>query len=41
MSLSACGNFEAELAGLAGTMTIDIIDRRHLYTLDYTLAPIA
>lgn len=26
-----------ELSGLAGTLTIDIVDGQHLYTLDYTL----
>jgi len=28
-----------ELAGLAGRMTIDIVDGKHFYTLEYTLAP--
>ena len=28
-----------ELAGLAGRMTIDIVDGRHFYGLEYTLAP--
>ena len=27
-----------ELVGLAGTMTIDIVDGKHLYVFDYTLA---
>ena len=27
----------AELEGIAGRMTIEIVDGRHLYTLDYTL----
>ena len=26
-----------QLAGIAGTMTIDIVDSRHLYAFDYTL----
>ena len=26
-----------QLAGLSGTMTIDIIDGKHLYTFDYTV----
>ena len=26
-----------ELAGIAGTMTIDIRDGKHFYTIDYTL----
>lgn len=26
-----------ELTGLAGTLTIDIVDGKHLYTMDYTL----
>jgi hypothetical protein len=26
-----------QLAGLAGTMTIDIVDSKHFYTFDYTL----
>lgn len=26
-----------ELVGLAGTMTIDIVDGKHLYVFDYTL----
>jgi hypothetical protein len=28
-----------QLAGLAGTMTITIVDKQHLYDLDYTLPP--
>jgi len=28
-----------ELAGLAGRMTIDIVDGKHFYALEYTLAP--
>jgi hypothetical protein len=28
-----------ELAGLAGTMAIDIVDGAHFYRFDYTLAP--
>ena len=27
-----------ELAGLAGKMTIDIVDGKHFYSFDYTLA---
>lgn len=27
----------AELTGLAGTLTIDIVDGKHLYSMDYTL----
>lgn len=27
----------AQLAGIAGRMTIDIVDGKHLYTFDYTL----
>lgn len=30
-----------ELTGLAGTMTIDIVDGKHLYRFDYTLADAA
>jgi hypothetical protein len=26
-----------ELAGLAGRMTIDIVDKKHLYSFEYTL----
>jgi hypothetical protein len=28
-----------DLAGLAGTMAIDIVDGKHFYRFDYTLPP--
>ncbi|HEX4574638.1 MAG TPA: DUF3224 domain-containing protein [Gemmatimonadales bacterium] len=28
-----------QLAGLAGTMTISVVDKQHRYALDYTLPP--
>jgi hypothetical protein len=31
----------AQLAGLAGTMTIDIVGGKHFYAFDYTLEPAA
>jgi hypothetical protein len=29
----------AQLVGLAGTMTIDIVDGKHLYGFEYTIPP--